>query len=374
MNNHEATDLVWIWKFNSAFMTLNNTQYQHTKNHLEKPSFAIGRTQTTWGTWSPSKRRIMINERLIRNFEWAAVKYVLAHEMAHQIVSEIFDIHHVKSHGEAFERACKLLDIECHNSDSSDYLSKFAGLDGESPIVRKVRKLLALGADGSGASQAEGESALKKAQEVMLRHNVKMTQVTGSERVFISRPFGKNYKRFPTWLWSLTSLLRDHYDISVIQTWYGVGEKRIELFGEPEKLDIAEYVGYAIMNQGAQLWKSYKIEQTKIRAQRKARGEYVHGRVSERAFMEGLITGYSGTLDENRDIVSSKIEAEDGVLIPYDSGLLDHNYRNYYPNLRKGSRYAGSRGIGGDAGRSAGAGLRIGAGISSTGNKGRLLA
>lgn len=110
----KACEDAWIHQLSASFKKINN-EIRRTKasNQLNRPMFCINPNITTkWGSWSPSTRVMEFSSSLLRNFEWPAVEYVMRHEMAHQIVSEIFkmDCYGV-AHGEAFKRACDIVNI-----------------------------------------------------------------------------------------------------------------------------------------------------------------------------------------------------------------------------------------------------------------------
>ena len=155
---------VWIMKLQSTYnkicQALGNgneyicNNYRIDGKTLRVPGFRICQMSGKWGTWSPSEKFISLHEDLFLRFEWGAVEQVLKHEMAHQIDGDIWDLDfrgHV--HGEAFKRACKLLDCDDSRTTSSEMLAGFKGTE-ESPIVDKVRKLLVKGND-TAVTEAE---------------------------------------------------------------------------------------------------------------------------------------------------------------------------------------------------------------------------
>jgi len=397
----ESVHEVWIMQLNTSFNRIQDKVYNHTKKTLRQPILSIIPAQRKWGEWNPNTRVLSLSEALFKRFEFGAVEHVLKHEVAHQIVSEIFDMDcYGVAHGKAWAEACKIVDIEPNRCDSADFLSSFKGSSEEHPIVNKIRKLLARSASDSGATEAEAESCIRKTQEIMMRYNISMSEVTGDDRLFLKRPFGENYSRWPGWMWGLGDFLVYQYDIKILRSWGPHRTYRLELFGEPDNLDIAEYVGYAIINQGKILWEEYK--KTHNARMKVGKSDYELGistsdsdyyddhstsrwsnkhesmvrrndRISERAFMEGLISGYSSKMTSDRKDIEDKINAEDGALvIGYDTELLEEMYGTAYTGLRNIS-IGGSTGGGYGGGYSAGGNLRISRGVGSSGNGGRLL-
>lgn len=369
----------WIYQLSCSFNKINTEISCNCGKRLREPIFSIMGSNTLWGSWNPKTRVLSLSLNLLRNFEWGAVERVLRHEMAHQIVSEIFDMDcYGVAHGAAWERACKMVNIPPVRCDSASYLSEFKGT-GKSKMFDRVKKLL-LHANDESITEEEASLFMCKARELMLRHNIEMKDVMGSDRVWVSRPFGLLYKRFPSYMWSIANLLKDFYDVRFIKTYYGVGRNslsRLELFGEPSHLDIAEYVGHALLNQAEILYEEYKLNRKQGYMVQDSDYRYYRSRISKRAFIEGLVSGYRERLEADTELAKGRIResygSNDMGLIPvYDERLLEEMYDNKYTR-RRILRCYGSRGEGRSAGLSAGRNLRLSRGVSSSGNNGRLL-
>jgi predicted SprT family Zn-dependent metalloprotease len=391
-----ACDEAWIYTLNSSYYKIRNRIYNKTGKTLTIPKFEINADiNSKWGSWNPNTRVMTFSASLLRNFEWAAVEHVMKHEIAHQIVSEIFDMDsYGVAHGEAWKRSCVIVDIEPKRCDSHEFLSSFKGT-GSSPMVSKVRKII-IHANNKACTDEEAELFMRKAKELMLRHDIEMKDVMGKDRVWVRRPFGLNYTRWPAYMWRLGNLLKEHYDVESIRT-HGplIGNRhtsRLELFGEPDKLDIAEYVGHALLNQAEALYILHRDKRAEKRKKEKEAGQYqawTQRKLSKRAFIEGVILGYSQKLKEDTEKArqrvgeevakeraekkGSKYIAGDCAMIPtYNKQLLNEMYNQSYPNMIN-SHYAGSRGDGRGAGLEAGNKLTLSQGIKSGGNQGRLL-
>ena len=377
----ESTNAIYMMKLESTFADIKKEVFLHTQKDLRTPIFKLIEDKNRWGYWSPSDRVLAINVNLFRHYESGAVDHVLKHEVAHQIVSEIFDMDcYGVAHGEAFKRACLVVNVAHTTCASHELLAGFKG-KSEDRIVNKIRKIMELASDGN--FEEEADTALMKAQELMARYNVSMQDVTGSEKVFVKRPFGDNYKSFPTWLFRIGNFLNDQYGVKCIQTWgpsytsprgYCKNTKRLELYGEPDRLNIAEYVGHAIINQGTILYEAFKLDhQERMKTDYDYQLNNGYRKISKRAFMEGLIAGYSRKMNKNQRNVEAKIESEDGAIVPaYNEKLLGEMYGTAYGRTRT-IRNASSGGGGRSAGDDAGSSLTISSGVTSSGNRGRLL-
>lgn len=387
-------DKVWIYRLESSFYKIYREVFKHTVKDLKRPIFDINpNANYKWGSWNPSTRVMTFSAMLLRNYEWAAVEHVMRHEVAHQIVSEIFDMDcYGVAHGEAWKEACKIVNIDPIRCDSHEFLAGFKG-SASSPMVDKIRKII-IHANDCVTADAEAETFMSKAKELMLRHNIAMTDVMGTDRVFVTRPFGPLFKRWQSYMWRLGDLLAEHYNVKYIRTWGPDGTKRLELFGEPDNLDIAEYVGHALLNQAEFLYEAHRKEVAKQKAiDRLNRGEYDFysrsRKLSKAQFIKGVISGYADKLRRDAEaaiervelaVAQEKAEAEgrayhagDKTLVPaYNKRLLAEMYGEAYPNVRM-MHTAGCRGEGYGAGRSKGEKLVLAKGVYSGGNNGRLL-
>jgi hypothetical protein len=220
---------------------------------------------------------------------------------------------------------------------------------------------------------------------LMLRHDIATQDVTSTSKVFVSRPIGPLFKRWQSYMWSLGELLVDNYNVKCTRSHATNGTSHLELFGEPDNLDIAEYVGHALLNQAERLYTVHKND-----LNRKNSYSYSYGgRLSKRAFIEGLIHGYSQKLlKDKKDVIDtveisvakeyakkdgrSYVEGDRAIIPAYNKKLLKEMYGMAYPRLRTVSRM-GSRGEGWSAGQSVGSSLRLAKGISHNGNRSKLL-
>lgn len=395
-------DKVWLYRLQSSYSNIRSEINAHTSKWLNFPIFEINpNTKSKWGSWSPSSRVMSFSSSLLRNYEWAAVEHVMRHEVAHQIVSEIFgmDCYGV-AHGAAWQEACKIVNIDPKRCESSDELSEFKGTCS-SPMVEKVRKIL-IHANDEAATEAEAETFMRKAKELMLRHDIAMKDVIGTDRLFVTRPFGPLFTRWGSYMWKLGGFLSRHYDVKYIKTYGPNHTSRLELFGEPDKLDIAEYVGHALLNQAELLYKEQKVKVGEEKALKRLEKRDLSldssdglkytpysRKLSKRSFIEGVIAGYSSKMDENRQFVREKVAVdvtnerrvdkgssyteEDMAIVPvYNERLLNEMHGNAYSGLRH-TTISCSRGSGYGDGHSAGKSLRLSKGVNSGGNVGRLL-
>ena len=367
---------VWKTRLGSEFFKANQLIEKHTGGKLlERPSFKLMDMKTRWGEWNPAERIPSLNMRLFNDFEWGAVVHVLRHEMAHMVVSEIWnlDVSGV-SHGEAFKKACDMLEISTCRTCSIEMLANFKGGE-EDGVVGKVRKLFAKGHDDA-VTEAEAELFLQKAHSLMTKHNISMQDVTGEDRFFIRRPVGSLYKRFPSYITDIARLCKDHYFVQTIRTCVNVHTGNytethwyMEFFGERDNLNVAEYVFYALLNHAELAYKVFKADRAK---ELKELGSNPYRtKISKAAFIGGLVSGYKEVLKE-QERIEVKVNPESEALIWTGDPLLGEMYDKAYPR-RTRTCGTGKSGLGWGAGKRVGKGLRLGQGVTSGGGGGKYL-
>ena len=381
---------VWCNKLLISHDQISKRIFMNTGKNLLRPNFEINSTNNQyWGLWNPNTRTISISLRLLENFEWGAVEYVLKHEMAHQMVDEVFNVPTARAHGEWFKKACEILGIEAHTCDSPDFLSKFGG-NIEDPIVDKVRKLFSKG-NNEAATEAETQAFISKAHELMVKHNLDLSKIIGTEQnkaIFIKSPVGANYKTYPSYLGFLSQIIRDYYNVQTIVAYCG-SYRYVEFFGEPTNVQIATYVYHCVLNNAENLFNEFqKAEQEKYRQEyykayklhKERNGGSIEGfsfrkgiRTSRGSYMTGLFHGFRNKLEQTHKILKDTIKPEDGELIPTSNKkLLEEMYHEAYPKMRilKSQSF---RGNGYHQGLKDSVHLRVRDGVANNGNQAKQL-
>ena len=379
---------IWLYKLRSSYWKIVEEIKGKNGKDIGEVSFAIehGMKNGRIGEWRSKTRVIAFEIDLLRNYEWAAVENVMRHEVAHVIVNDIFDISaNGCPHGEAFKIALNMVGLEeeaeAETLADRPNLSSFKG-SMDSPMVERIRKLLVHGND-KACTKEEAETFLRKAQELMMRHQVRIEEICGKEKFYISRPVGPKFKRFPSWLWTLVNLIKENYNIEAISMYCGgysrQKEYRMEFFGHPDNLDIAEYIFHALLNQGKVMYKEFldnhkqkcKDDEDYL-SQFKSYG--YRNRMSSASYLLGLYGGYSNKLAKDRLIIYDKIKAEDGALVVTDAKFLREMFEEcYHPRTSSLGSSGGRSHAAYVAGRVDGAKLTLAKGVRSNGNAGRLL-
>lgn len=307
------------------------------------------------GYWRRDINTIGLNQRLFDYFEEGAVKFVLWHEIAHQVVTQVFKTDGSEPpHGAFFQKACDVLGIDSKPCQTDDFLNNY--MSGKtSPIIKRIEKLM----DTSGRSEQEAQAFLNKASEIMIKHNLSMKDIVGTERLFLKRQVGENYNRFPTYLFSLGYLMEEFYGVKFIKSharFYVNGVMKttfhMELYGDPDKLDVAEYIYDNILRKADELYEDHKNDPSR---------SIGHRKLSKKAFYTGLIKGFKEKLAASNEVVIEKMNEEKGEIVKLDDPILTEQYHKDY-RVKYGNSY-GFSGSGYDQGYQSGQSMTIRSGM-----------
>ena len=294
---------------------------------LRCPIFSLSDSDQQLGTWRRMTREIQIQRDLAYREAWGVVVEILKHEMAHQYVDEVLGAHDEAPHGPAFRRVCDDRGIDGRTRG-------IPSAPGESRVLEKVSKLLALAGSGN---QHEAELAMAKAQEMMLRHNLTLTARGQYDFRQLGQPRSRIYEH-SRWL---AVILTDHFFIEAI--WvpaYDAEEGQtgtvLEVCGTPENLAIADYVHGFLQSTAERLWQNH----------RKTKGIKGHG--GRRRFLTGVMRGFLDRLEKSR-----RGHAEAGLVWVRDADLVSY-LRTRHPRTTSRRRRGGRRDEHFRAGRAAG--------------------
>ena len=291
------------------------------------PVFSLSADERRLGLWRRQTREILIQRELAFREAWGVVVEVLKHEMAHQYVDEVLHATDEAPHGPAFQRVC----------DDRGIDGRPQGMPkspDDSRILGRVSKLLAL---AGSSNQHEAEAAMAKAQAMMLRHNLEVTDRSAYDFRQIGTPRQRIYEH-ARWL---AAILSEHFFIEAI--WvpaYDPGTAQrgtvLEICGTPENLAIAEYVHGFLQETGERLWRDH----------RSANGLKGHG--GRRRFLTGVMRGFLDRLEK------AKTSHEANGLVWIGDGDLDRYLRVRHPRTTRRRRRGGRRDEHFQAGRLAG--------------------
>lgn len=307
---------------------------------LQVPVIALTETPSLWGRWDPLYRTIELKRQLIYDYSWDTVLYVLKHEMAHQIVSEMFKIADA-GHQESFHKACDLLQLPAFFRRGSGDLTKDGSWqntqgknDKITTVIQKIQKLFLL---SSSPNPAEAALALERAQELMHRYNVHESLVHESPENFKYMVVDTGKVRLSPIYGHLASLLIEHYNVDVIFTrTFNVGllksVQALEIYGRESQVLVAEYVLQYLLRTLEELWQGYSQNKGQ-------RSVYL-----KKSFQLGILNGFADILKRNK---SSQEAQKQGLVATQRSLQLEDKERkrfvsSRYPRLnhRHGGRSA----------------------------------
>ncbi|MFO0715080.1 MAG: DUF2786 domain-containing protein [Sandaracinus sp.] len=318
----------------------------HFAKKLRAPLIALSDSESRLGAWHRASRRLEISRRLVVTRPWTEVVEVLKHEMAHQFVHEALGVLDESAHGPTFARVCRERGIDAR---AAGLVDATAGTDETSRILDRVQKLLAL---AGSSEQHEAEAAMRKAHELMLRHNLGALRETGYE----VRHLGDPSRRRTAVEREIVSLLTTYFFVEVIEIpSYVVTSGRdgvvFEVCGTRANVALAEHVFAFLTATAERLWQEAR------------KGRRLAGR--ERIpFQSGVIRGFGEKLGSEREVLRGT------GLVWVGDAALERFYRARHPRIHRTTRYqrlSEGHALGRQAGREVILHRPVGSGPSSGG-------
>ena len=326
---------------------------------LKPPVFELGYTKN-WGSWNPTTRVFSVHSRLaIFLHKSYAFRDTVAHELAHQWVSEVLRIKE-PPHGPSWRAAARLFGAN-PKATALDQLDEVCGAltPKDEKVAKRIKKLLAL---SSSPNPHEAELAAMRARELMCRHRL---EADATEQRWHYKVIGKGYKRRPRWLHIIANILTDYYQVEAIwirnthfaylnENWsedwqQGFGRNQqpryhLEITGRPAAVLVAEHVYAFLIAEG----------ERRLRDYRQAGGGTSHA--ARLDFLIGLYHGFANKLKAQTETLEAQNQAaqtrgESALVLSKDQSLRAfHEAR--YPNISYSS--SGPRSSGDAAARSEG--------------------
>ena len=303
------------------------------KNRLKAPVIVLSDAATRLGRWVRATRTIEVSRPLVLARPWPEVVSVLAHEMAHQYVDEVLQVVGETAHGETFQKVCAAVGIDARAAGAP------VPVEGAevARVLERIRKLLALAAS---ANQHEAEAAMRRAHELMLRHNIE--SAGARERAgYAVRHVGDPGKRLDRVQHAIAGLLAEFFFVKVIQVpvylpTTGKRGSTFELVGTHANLEMAVHVFEFLRATARRLWHANWTD-ARVRSGR--------DRLSYEA---GVIGGFRDKL------VAERAELKSTGLVWVGDGDLDRFYRDRHPRIttrQRRVRLDGAHAAGREAGR-----------------------
>ena len=263
---------------------------------LHPPVLTIDFNRVQLGSWSTANRTLSLSHFLISEHPWNLTLQVLKHEMAHQMVSEVYCRPDV-GHGSLFRECCGRLGLDASfQRASGDLADAITAMDSGSTatgqgrqIIDKVRKLMAL---GSSDNEHEAALAVQRAGELLARYRLDFAALTEDEGL-VHRTIDTGSQSLPVHRKTICAILESCFAVRVIcasiyDPKANLSHKTIELLGREEEVAIAGHCYHFLENRLDTLW-------------RRNRNRFTgNGRIAKKSYYLGLLAGFRQTLEQSR--------------------------------------------------------------------------
>lgn len=305
------------------------------KGVLVPPVLVLADATRRLGQWNRATRTLELSRALVLARPWAEVISVLEHELAHQYVDEVLKATSEGAHGPTFQRVCAERGIDARAA-GQPILSDAPAPEAERALDR-IRKLLAL---AGSPNQHEAEMAMKKAHELMLRHNIEAAQ-TKRDDLYEVRHLGDPHKRGTRVEAEIAGLLSESFFVKVIRVpvylpLAGKSGQVYEIAGTHANVEMAAHVYAFLLATSARLWRENRGD-ARVRSGR-----------DRMSYQSGVIGGF------REKLVAERTELRGTGLVWVGDRSLDAYYHARHPRIEHRSRRVridGAHAAGREAGR-----------------------
>lgn len=133
----------------------------------------------------------------------------------------------------------------------------------DNSLTAKLKKLLRLGQQGSGGTQAEMESALETAQRLAVKYNIDLSQIDLTDSSVLEPIIEEELRtckgkfRRPPCNKFVVNILIQFFNVEAV---YMKGGSTIVFFGRKQDVEFAIYLYGYLKNTFTKLWRKYKQE------------------------------------------------------------------------------------------------------------------
>jgi hypothetical protein len=288
------------------------------RSRLKPPVFALSEATGRLGQWLHATRTLEMSRALVVERPWAEVLAVLQHEMAHQFVDEILGVRDEAAHGETFQRVCAERGIDARAAGAPVPADDAGELDR---VLDRIRKLLAL---AGSPNQHEAELAMRKAHELMLRHNVETAAARG-ERSFEVRELGDPLRRATRVEADIVALLTEFFFVKVIRVpiylpRHGKRGRVYETLGTRANVEMASHVYAFLLATAERLWRENRGDR-RVRSGR-----------DRLQYQSGVVRGF------HEKLAAERTELRGVGLVWVRDAKLDEAYHARHPRITTTSR------------------------------------
>lgn len=291
-----------------------NTLYLNDAMRL--PVIRLGEGRTTLGHWQRERRTLVISDVHVQRDAWLSVMDTLRHEMAHQYVDEVLQVHDEDPHGASFHLACEKLRCSAKARASADDL--MVEVTEDDRILHLLQKVLSL---ANSPNEHEAQAAMQKAHQLLMKYNIDLVALD-RERRFEMRCLGDVKGRHTSAELWLGSLLGRFFFVEVLWVQsYDVHRDQLgtvmQVFGTPENLDMAVYVYDYLIRVLDELWQTYRLTQN------------VKNNRERQRYFAGVLAGFYQKLESQTQSL-----AKTQALIWKGDAQLQTYFRYLNPNVQ----------------------------------------
>lgn len=201
-------------------------------------------------------------------------------------------------------------------------------MSNETKIIQRIQKLLALADEDGGGTEAERDNAMRRAQELMFKHDLDMASIEGTADIkFVEGDMTFTQER-DHWRGRLFYHIGQALGAKGFQTKYSRGHMRMVLVGQPDTVRFAEILTDWIIPQLTR-----ECEVALVKAKQDDPG--THARTFRNAFYDHATARISDRLEAQQDDVEAS-QGDTGMeLVLVRNAALDAHMEKY--SLRSGS-------------------------------------
>jgi len=307
------------------------TNWMHFGERLKKPVLVLSDVMHRLGGWVRTTRTLELQRHLVLTRPWPEVMAVLEHEMAHQYVDEVLQIRDETAHGETFREVCEKRGIDSRANGAPVVRDE----PGTEKTLERIRKLLAL---AGSSNQHEAEAAMKKAHELMLRHNIEQLPITHGFEV---RHLGEPRARRSSVESDIVGLLSELFFVEVISVpvylpLTATHGRVYEIAGTLANVEMASHVYAFLLATAERLWNENRAD-VRVRSGR-----------DRLSYQSGVIRGF------REKLLHERVELRGVGLVWAGDKRLEAFYRKRNPRIvttRRSLRVGGAHLAGREAGR-----------------------
>lgn len=249
-----------------------------------KLTFVVFEGSKRVGYFDSSLFEIGVNKSILLESE-TVIKDLLRHELAHMMVFLKFKETPELPHGKVFREVCRSFgwgaEVYSATFNFNNVTSSYS--DREERLISQVKKLLSLAQSHSGP---ESEAAALKANELLLKYNLKFIEEDSTEEpIFMARVMSG--KRVTALQRAIMKILKTFY-VSVIYN-YGSEGYFVEVIGRRSSVELATYVCEFLQREMEALWKLAKKELPHLKGVR-----------SRNSFFSGVAAGYVQKIEQQQ--------------------------------------------------------------------------